>query len=428
MALTLYAKDSSNGYFVQLGTNDAKLTDHSSSAHAQVGFAGNIVKVDPAAFAASHNTLRPQDHATMTGIQLSQSIFDITQGEFPGSFHSPGSEDLISMMMAVIVTMIMAAAAVTIFVMMLMVIVMMSMTATAVTFLMMVVLMMIVMSMTATAVAFLMMVMLMVVVMTVMTAAALTFLMMVMLMVVVMMSMTATAVTIFVMVMVMMSVTATTAVTFLMMVVLQFLNGLFHRCFSSHGLQQLSARQFAPGGRYQRCLLIVLTQQCYRSIQLRLRDHVGTGQDDRGGGFDLIVIELTKVLHINLDLACIRYCNGIAQLHILAGYLFHRCHHIRQLTDTGGLNNDPIGMILLDHLVQCLAKVTHQRAADAAGVHFGDFNAGILQKTAVNADLTKFIFDENQLLTAVSFLDHFLDQRCLAGSKKTGINIDFSHK
>ena len=430
MAPTLYGKDSSNGCLLQLGTDDAQLTNDSSTAHTQVCLTGNIVKVDPATLAAGYNALSPENHATMTGIQLSQSIFDIAHSELPRRLHTPGGEDLIGMVMVVIV--IMATAAVTIFVMVMLMVVVMTVTAAAAVAIFMVVMLMmvVVMAMTATAVTIFVVVMLMVIVMTVAAAAAVVILMVVLMMVVVM-AMTATAVTIFVMVMVMMammSVTTAAAVTFLMMVVLQFLNGLFHRSFSSHGLQHLRARQFAPGGRHQGRLLIMLPQQSHRCIQFCLGDHVGTRQNDRGGGFDLIIIELTEVLHINLDLTGISHCHCIAQLHILAGYLFHRCHHIGQLAHSGGLNDDPIGMILLDYLVQCLAKVTHQRAADTAGVHLRNVDARLLEKATVNADLTEFIFDENQLLTAVGFLDHFLDQCGLAGSKKTGINIDFSHK
>ena len=84
-------------------------------------------------------------------------------------------------------------------------------------------------------------------------------------------------------------------------------------------------------------------------------------------------------------------------------------------------------MVFPDDLGQRLAEVAHQGAADAAGVHLSDVDARILEEAAIDADLTEFILDENQLLACVSLLNHFLDQRGLACAKKTGVDIDFCH-
>ena len=84
-------------------------------------------------------------------------------------------------------------------------------------------------------------------------------------------------------------------------------------------------------------------------------------------------------------------------------------------------------MVFSDDLFQCLAKVAHQTAADAAGVHFRNVDAGLLHETAVNADLTKFVFDQHQLLTLVALGDHLLDQRGLTGTQEAGVNINLCH-
>ena len=212
-----------------------------------------------------------------------------------------------------------------------------------------------------------------------------------------------------------------------MMLVLQSFQILLDGGCTLHGLQKLFSGQFRPGGGYQCCGLIMLTQQLHSAIQLCLRNGIGAGQNDGGGCFDLIVVELTKVLHINLDLAGIGNCNTVAKAHILTGDLFHRCHHIGQLAHTGGFDDDPIRMVLGNNLIQSLSKVAHQRAADAAGVHLGNVNARFLQEASVDADLTKFIFDQHQLLSAVGFLNHFFDKGGLASSEKTGVNIDNCH-
>ena len=170
-----------------------------------------------------------------------------------------------------------------------------------------------------------------------------------------------------------------------------------------------------------------MTQQFHSPIQLSLRDGIGPGQDDGGGSLDLVVIELTEVLHINLDLSGIRNGHPIAKTDVFAGDLFHRCNHIRQLAYTRGLNDNPVRMVLFNHFVQSLAEIAHQRAADTAGIHFRNVDTGLLQETAVNADLTKFILDEHQLLTAVGFLDHLFDEGGFTRTQKTGINVDNCH-
>ena len=175
-------------------------------------------------------------------------------------------------------------------------------------------------------------------------------------------------------------------------------------------------------------MVIMLPQHCNGIIQLCLRNIGSTGEDDGGGCFDLIVIELPKVLHINLDLTGIGNSHFIANDHIVAGDLFHSGHHIAELANAGGFNHNTVGVVLLDNLSQCLAEVTHQGAADAAGIHLRDVNAGILQKAAVDADFAKFVFNQNKIFALVGFLNHFLDQGGFTGAEEAGININFGHK
>ena len=195
-----------------------------------------------------------------------------------------------------------------------------------------------------------------------------------------------------------------------------------------HGFDQLGTGQVAPRGGDNGRHGIVLPQQRHGSIQLGLGNRIGAGQDDGRGSFDLIVVELAKVLHIELDLAGVGNRHGIAQGHFLTGHLFHSGDHIGQLAHTRGLNDDTVGMILADDLLQRLTKVAHQAAADAAGVHLRDVDTGFLQETTVDADLTELIFDEYQFLPLIAFRDHFFNQSGLAGTKESRVNINFCHK
>ena len=297
-------------------------------------------------------------------------------------------------------------------------------------FIMMMVMMLFLMVVTAAALMLLIMVMVMMLFLMVVTTAALMLFVMMMVMMLFLVVVAAAALMLLIMVMVMLFVMmATAALVFLIMVmvvcVLQFLQLLSQRMLALHGLQKLLTRELAPGRGHQCGSCVMLPEQCHSSIQLSLRNGIGTGQDDGTGGFHLIVIELTEVLHVDLDLTGIYHSHGVAQLNAVARDLLNSSHHIGQLTDTGGLDDDPVGVILLDDLGQRLAEVAHQAAANAAGVHFSDVDAGVLQEAAVNADLTEFIFDEDQLFAAIGFLDHFLDQRGLACAEETGININF---
>ena len=172
----------------------------------------------------------------------------------------------------------------------------------------------------------------------------------------------------------------------------------------------------------------MLPQHGNGRVQLALGDGIGTGQDDGGGGFDLIVVELAEVLHIHLDLARVGHGHGVAQRDLVIRHLAHSGDDVGQLAHAGRLDQNTVGMVLGNDLLQRLAKIAHQRAADAAGVHLGDVDAGILQKAAVNADLAELVLDQHQLLPLVTFGDHLFDQGRLARAEEAGENINFCHK
>ena len=231
-------------------------------------------------------------------------------------------------------------------------------------------------------------------------------------------------------VIIVMVVTAAVVIVLLFFQALLFQSGQLgsQGSLAFHGLDQLRAGEVIPGSGDDGSHLVVLPEHLHSGVQLELIDGIGTGQDDGGGGFDLVVVELAEVLHIHLHLACVHHGHGVAQGHFVARNLVHGADDIGQLAHTGGLDDDAVGMVLGDHLFQSLAEVTHQGAADAAGIHFGDVDARILQEAAVNADLTELILDEHQLLSLVALGNQLLDQGGLAGSQEAGINIYFGHK
>ena len=208
---------------------------------------------------------------------------------------------------------------------------------------------------------------------------------------------------------------------------LQFSQSIGDSGLALHSLQQLLAGQFVPGGSDQRRISIMLTQQLDCGIQLRLRDRISPGQDDGRSRGDLIIVELTEVLHIDFHLTGISHRHRITEDDILPGHLLHSSHHIGQLAHAGGLDDHTVRMILRDHLLQGPAKIAHQGAADTAGIHLRDIDASILQKPAIDADLTELVLDQHQLLALIPLLDHLLDQRRLTGAQEATINVYLCH-
>ena len=203
----------------------------------------------------------------------------------------------------------------------------------------------------------------------------------------------------------------------------------FHsnRGHSLHGLQQLSAGQFRPRGCNDRCTAVMLTKHRNRSIQFLLRYRIGTGHDNARSCLHLIVEKFAKVFHVNLDLSSVYHGHGIAEDHLVIGNFLYGTNYVRKLTHTGGFNNNTVGMVIFNYLHKSSAEITNQAAADAAGIHFRNIHACILQKTAIDTDLTKLILNENQFLSLIALLNHFLDQSGLTGSQKARININFCH-
>ena len=152
----------------------------------------------------------------------------------------------------------------------------------------------------------------------------------------------------------------------MVMLLLQCFQGNSHSGLTFHGMNQLLTSQFTPGRGYNSSLCVMLPQHFHSLVQLFLGNGVGAGENDGGGGLYLVVVELTEILHIHLHLTGIHNGHRVTQLNLMPGNLLHRADHIGQLAHTGRFNDHPVGPILGDHLLQSLAEVTHQAAADAA--------------------------------------------------------------
>ena len=148
-------------------------------------------------------------------------------------------------------------------------------------------------------------------------------------------------------------------------------------------------------------------------------------QNQAAGICDLVIEKFSEVLLIHLALLGIYHCGKAVQLYVMGVDVLHGTDNVAQLADARRLNEDAVRVVGLDDLLQCLAEIADQAAADAAGVQLIDLNAGLAHEAAVDADLAEFVLDQDDLLTGEGLLDELFDKGGLAGAEEAGENVDF---
>ena len=193
----------------------------------------------------------------------------------------------------------------------------------------------------------------------------------------------------------------------MMLMVVMVLVFLFH-CLKEFSLEidgvLQNLKKLFTGERRQRrrddgCLLIDLANQVNRLIDLLLIGNIRAREHNGLCILHLVVEEFAEVLHVELRLLHIDEGDRrVARDFKLLLDIRNRAQHIRELTDARGLDNHAIRCILAQNFLQRGRKITDQGAADATGVHLPHFDAGVLQKAAVNADFTELVFNQHDLL------------------------------
>ena len=342
--------------FIDLGADDAELAGDVGAAVSNVGLARNIVEVDPVAVFAGNDTLGTEDHAEVAAVELFEGSLDRSLGEGLRGLEADGIEDFICVVVAlVIVVMVVAAAG---------------------------------------AVRAVVVVMMM-------------FMFVVMIMVVLML--------VFIVIMMMIVIVMVVMVVMFVFFCLEERSGHVicgERIFDR--FSDLCAGELLPRCGDDLGVIVDLADQLDRGVELSLGDVAGTGQDDGAGILDLVLVELLEVLQVDLALAGVDDGNSAADLGALD--LLDSSHYVRELADAGWLDEDTVRGELVDNFLQRGAEVADQGAADAAGVHLGDLDAGFFQESAVDADLSEFILDEDELLSIVAIGDELLDESGFSGT------------
>ena len=195
-----------------------------------------------------------------------------------------------------------------------------------------------------------------------------------------------------------------------------------------HRLEDLLAVQLRPRRGHDRGGRVLLAQQRHGGVELLGADALGAREDDGARVLDLVVEKLTEVLHVHLALVRVHDGREAVEHQLVGLYALHGADDVAQLADARGLDEDAVGVELLEHFFERIGKVAHETAADAAGVHLVDLHAGVLEEAAVDGDLTELVFDQHDLFARVRLSNQLFDQRGLAGTEKTGENINFCHK
>ena len=211
------------------------------------------------------------------------------------------------------------------------------------------------------------------------------------------------------------------------MLFLESLYRILNGILMLHSKENVLTVKEIPGSSHDNGLRIVLTKERNALGNLLILGTLCMGENDRGSVLNLVVIELAKVLHIHL--ALINVGNGGKAVKMCAMILSSLgcADNVRELTNSRGLDDDSIGIILLKNLNKSLGKIANKRAADTAGVHLGNLDTCIGKEAAVYTDLAKLVLNENNLLTCVCLFNQLLDKRGFTCAKEAGKYINICH-
>ena len=194
-----------------------------------------------------------------------------------------------------------------------------------------------------------------------------------------------------------------------------------------HGGQDRAARDLAPGRRNERRAGIVLTKDRNRIGKTGIRDAIGMRKDDASGVLDLIAEELTEVFHIHLAFSGVNDRRCGVKDDLIRADVANGTDNVTELTDTRRLDQNTVGRKLCEHLFKCVAEIADEAAADAAGIHFGDLDARVAHKAAVDADLSELVFDQNELFAVIRLCNQLFDQGRFTCTEKARKNVNFRH-
>ena len=416
-----YAESLGYGVLIKLGADNAETTDNACAAETDVGLTGDIVEVEPSAVVRCNDSLGAKDHAVFFGIcEALESRLERVCIEFLCCLCTVAYKDLVGVMVMVVVIVMVTAGAVAVFVvfvmMLMLVVVVVAALAVVVMFMLLVVVV----------VAALAVVMMMLMLVVVIVVAAFAVVVMMMLLVVIVVA----AFTV-VMMMLMLVVIVVAAFTVVVMMLVSLLGKLAHLGFKGrlalHSLKKLIACKLIPRGGNDYSGSVMLLEKRNAVCDLLLGNVARVAEHDTSRVLNLIIEELTEVLHVHLALVSVNDGGKAVENCALCVCILNRFDNVGELTNARGLDKYAVGSVFVDNLLKRYRKVANKRATDTSRVHFVDLDACLGEKTAVDTDLTEFVLDKDQLFAVVCFFYKLFDKSCLSCAEKAGKYVDFSH-
>ena len=222
---------------------------------------------------------------------------------------------------------------------------------------------------------------------------------------------------------------ATLVIMMMVMMLMLFLKHfLLQRYRMLHNLYQFLSVKILDRSCDDGCIFIQAAKKLQGLLNFLLSCDICTAHDDGACILDLIVKELTEVLHVHLAFLGINNSCIAVQFDVnLILNTLYSFDNVRKFTNSGWLDEDSVRVVFGNNFFQGSTEISYQRAADTSGVHLTDLNSCLFQEAAVNTDLTKLVLDQHDLLTLKSVFQKFFNQSCFSGAKETGDNINFYH-
>ena len=101
-------------------------------------------------------------------------------------------------------------------------------------------------------------------------------------------------------------------------------------------------------------------------LYLFLAHSAGVTENDGRGMLYLIDIELTEVLYIHLAFTRIAYSSKGVKLCAVGLNSLDGLYNVRKLSDARRLDKDPVGGVLVKHLLKSLTEISDETATDTS--------------------------------------------------------------
>ncbi len=364
MSSLFYAEELCNSFLVELGADNAKSAGSFSASVSYIGYSGNVIEVYPLTVLAGNDSLGTEHDTELFLVSKRvESCFYSLGSICAGSFLAPACEYFVGVVMMIVVVIVIVTAA----------------------------------------------------------GAVRTVVVMMFMLVMVMVAMLIVLVMMFMLVMVVVAVLIVVVVVMMLVTCLleKSLELVVECVFLSHSLNELLSCELVPLCCYDRSCRIESLELLNDFVELILRETCCMAEDKAACICYLIVEEFAEVFLIHFALLSVNDCCEAVELDIVSVDIAHSVYNVAELADAGGLDEYAVGLVFSKHLFKRFAEVSNERAADAAGVHFCYFDAGVLEKAAVNAYLTEFVLDKHELFAFIALVYELLDKSGLTGSEES---------